>query len=118
MDLATGASVFRFAAFATSTGILSILNWSGSLLGGGTDQLHFGAPLTPGVTAQQLSQIQFVNPDGLPAGTYMAMYSPTDVSELVPGALVVVPEPGTVAAGALLLGVVGLALRRRVRCRA
>ena len=52
-------------------GILTIQGWAGSLNGGGSQQLLFGTSAS-GLTAQQLSQIEFINPAGLPFGTYSA----------------------------------------------
>lgn len=64
--------------FADSSGVswagdatLTIRFWSGSLSGGGSQQVLFGTTAS-GLTAQQLSQVQFSNPGGLPAGTYAA----------------------------------------------
>lgn len=75
-------------AFANSSGeiwsngtALIVNNWSGSLLGGGREQLKFGTDST-GLSAAQLAQIQFVNPAGLPSATYAAELLPT--GEVVP----------------------------------
>ncbi|HLX69656.1 MAG TPA: hypothetical protein VKV04_08530 [Verrucomicrobiae bacterium] len=60
---------------------LLIPNWSGSLHGGGLQQIIFGsnsATLTP----QQVSRIQFQNPAGLAPGTYPARILAT--GEIVP----------------------------------
>jgi hypothetical protein len=73
--LLSSPSVFQFANSSgvpwASGGRLMIPNWSGSLNGGGSQQLYFGTS-TSGLTSQQLSQVQFVNPSGLPSGTYAA----------------------------------------------
>jgi hypothetical protein len=54
-----------------------------------------------------LGQIQFVNPAGLPAGTYPAQFATNNVGEVVP-----VPEPTTIT---VLGGLAGMALIRRRR---
>lgn len=65
--------IFTFADSSAvpwaSDGILTIQGWRGSLGGGGTNQVLFGTSAS-GLTAQQLSQVQFSNPAGLPNGTY------------------------------------------------
>jgi len=75
-------------AFASSSGMawtngvkLVITNWEGSLNGGGAEQLKFGGS-SSGLAPAQLAQIQFVNPGGLPAGTYSAQI--LDSGEVVP----------------------------------
>jgi len=112
IDLGAGASVLNFSASSgvswTSGKILEILNWSGAQAGGGTDQLKIGSNDT-GLTADQLSQIRFVNPTGLDSGTYFA--SQLSTGEVVPGALI--PEPASV--GLLGLGAVGCLVRRSRR---
>jgi hypothetical protein len=50
---------------------LVVGGWSGSLLGGGQQQIIFGKNGN-GLTSAQAAQIQFHNPAGLPAGTYSA----------------------------------------------
>jgi len=90
----TGSSGINFESgncavrFASSSGqswvnvaTLTISNWNGSLLGGGTDQLFFGNSAS-GLTTAQLQQIQFSNPSGLPPGSWFAKLLPT--GELVP----------------------------------
>jgi hypothetical protein len=62
-------------------GRLTIPNWSGSLNGGGPQQLFFGTS-SSGLTSQQLSQVEFSNPAGLPNGTYPARILAT--GEVVP----------------------------------
>ncbi len=56
-------------------------NWTGSIKGGGTDRLVFGAN-SSALTTGQVSQMQFTNPSGLPAGTYAAAILST--GEVVP----------------------------------
>ncbi len=60
---------------------LIISNWNGSLSGGGMDQLFFGNSAS-GLLPSELQQIQFINPSGLPPGTWFAKLLPT--GELVP----------------------------------
>jgi hypothetical protein len=48
---------------------LVIINWHGSPTGGGASQFYFGTSAT-GLTAQQLSQVVFLNPVGFATGTY------------------------------------------------
>jgi hypothetical protein len=75
LNLPSGSCVLRFTNSSSvswdSGGRLTIQNWSGSLSGGGSQQLFFGTSAS-GLTAQQLSQVQFSNPAGLPGGTYSA----------------------------------------------
>ena len=75
MNLPSGSCVLRFADSSgvawTSDGRLTIQNWSGSTNGGGADQIFFGSSAS-GLTMQQLSQVRFSNPAGLPPGTYSA----------------------------------------------
>ena len=56
------------------------------------------------------TMFQFIGGDGIPAG-YSLVYNPTDI-ELVPTAI---PEPATWIGGALALGAIGFASRRRLR---
>ena len=78
-------------SFADSSGSLAwdsgatliISNWNGSLSGGGMDQLFFGNSAS-GLPAAQVQQVQFINPSGLPPGTWFAKLLPT--GELVPTA--------------------------------
>ncbi len=76
LDLpSSGPCVLRFADSSAVTwandGRFVIQNWLGSLNGGGSQQVLFGTSAS-GLTAQQLSQVQFFNPAGLPYGTYSA----------------------------------------------
>jgi autotransporter-associated beta strand protein len=110
IDLGSGASVLHFASSSAAAWVankvLEIDNWSGSQSGGGTDQLVFGADST-GLTASQVAEIQFLNPNGFSAGMYGAVILGT--GEIVP-----VPEPGTSVAGTLALGALLFVQRRRV----
>lgn len=73
---------------------LLIYNWSGSPAGGGREQLKFGADAT-GLTAAQLSQIQFINPAGLPNGVYAAVILGTgEVVPYAPNWLQITPQNG------------------------
>ena len=105
IDLAAGTSSVTFADSHLNpwTGLLAVWNWSGSLSGGGTDQLNFMN--ASGLTPAQISSVTFVNPAGLPAGTYGSQLLGT--GELVP-----VPESSALLAGCLLLGVAGFQSRR------
>ncbi|WCJ61181.1 autotransporter-associated beta strand repeat-containing protein [Fontisphaera persica] len=107
VDLGAGNSILTFANSTTeswnASAILSIVNWTGNLYGGGTDQVHFGPG---GLTAGQLSQVRFVNPFGLTPGIYNAVM-------LSSGEVVPVPEPATIVAVVLLAGLVGWRERNR-----
>jgi hypothetical protein len=89
LNLPSGSCVLRFANSSAVTwasdGRLTILNWSGSTNGGGLQQVFFGTSAS-GLTAQQLSQVQFSNPAGLSAGTYSARI--LSDGEVVPNQLV------------------------------
>jgi hypothetical protein len=61
--------------------LFNLKQWSGSLYGGGQQQIFFGTNASS-LTAQQLSQIQFQNPAGLAPGNYPARILPT--GEIVP----------------------------------
>ena len=71
----SSASVLHFADSSSMTWsndpVLLIENWSGSVFGGGGQQIIFGNSAAA-LTAAQLAQIQFQNPAGLAAGTYPA----------------------------------------------
>jgi len=99
-------SIIAFGNSASATwtapGTLSILNWTGSLSGGGADQITFDSA---GLTAAQLGKIVFVDPNGN-TGTYSAMFIG---NEIVPGDLI--PEPSAMLLGAL--GGLGMVFRRR-----
>jgi autotransporter-associated beta strand protein len=81
-----GGSVLDFADshLMPWSGTLTISNWNGSLSGGGADELFCGSS-NSALTAGQLSDIVFINPNGL-SGQFQATILPT--GEIVP-----VPEP-------------------------
>ncbi len=119
IDLASGAGTagntnLTFAASngATWTGgaTLSIYNWggtaaNGAVLGSGTDSLHFGAT-SAGLNSGQLAQIIFYSDTGTTSLGSAAILSD--------GSVVPVPEPVTVIAGALALGLLGYRQRKRL----
>ncbi|HWC59567.1 MAG TPA: hypothetical protein VHC44_07715, partial [Verrucomicrobiae bacterium] len=73
--LSPGACALHFANSSSlvwsNSARLIITNWNGSPAGGGSQQIFFGSN-NSGLTSQQLSQVQFLNPAGLPIGTYSA----------------------------------------------
>jgi hypothetical protein len=73
LSLPSDPCTLRFADSSSlgwsSNVVLAIYNWSGSRYGGGRQRIIFGSN-NAGLTAQQLSRVQFNNPVGLPAGTY------------------------------------------------
>lgn len=107
IDLGAGSSILTFANSTTeawnASAILNIVNWSGSVYGGGTDQVYFGPG---GLSGSQISQVKFVNPFGFTPGIYNAVL-------LSSGEIVPVPEPATVVAVMLLAGLI--AWRERAR---
>jgi autotransporter-associated beta strand protein len=113
----TNTSVLHFADSTGETwsGILSILNWSGTpITGGGSEQLLFGTGgVLPGIDPTQLSQIQFIDPVGFAGGTYSASFAATNLNEIVPG--LPIPEPSTWITGALALAAIGFTQRRLLR---
>ncbi len=104
IDFGGGDGILEFNDFIFSDGTddytLTVRNWTGNIGvngGGGPDQLVFGTELTE----NQLAQIRFEG------------YDPSiqlDDLEVVP-----IPEPGAVAAGVGLLGLLGWRERRRLR---
>lgn len=106
LNFGSGSSILTLANSSALawTGTLNILNWSGDVAGGGLDQLFFGTTAA-GLSAGQVAAIQFVDPAGLPSGTYSAQMLPN-------GELVAVPEPSSIA---ILAGGFGclLGVRRR-----
>jgi autotransporter-associated beta strand protein len=106
IDFGSGSSVLRFddsSAIAWTANTITVANWTGSIFGGGTDQLIFGSS-SSALGGSQLAKILFSDPYGLPAGTYSAIILPT--GEVVP-----IPEPATVAVVLFMAG--GLACRER-----
>ncbi|BCM92544.1 hypothetical protein IAD21_04426 [Abditibacteriota bacterium] len=92
LDQGQGSSVVKFsAANSTLVGTLSILNYSGTPSGGGTDQFSIGN--SQSLTADQLAQIKFINP-GTSTGTFASTQLST--GEVVP----VLSTPAT--SGALI----------------
>jgi hypothetical protein len=82
------------AVIWSNSAILTIENWSGSPTGGGYHQVFFGVN-SAGLTAQQLSQLQFHNPNGI-GGTRGAAILGT--GEIVPAHLLgFQPSPGHLA---------------------
>ena len=73
LSMPSSCCTFGFAPSANvawqSGTTLQIKNWAGSLSGGGMHQITFSPN---GLTAQQVGQMRFENPAGLPAGTYAA----------------------------------------------
>ena len=112
IDMGAGNSILHFldSSAATWTGTLSIWNWSGNTLGGGTDQLFFGGAGGGGLTASQLTQVKFYSDAGatiLPFAPGFSAFT-GGFGEVVP-----VPEPSSVATVMGLLGLIGW----RERCR-
>ncbi len=111
LNLGNGSSVIAFANSNAQTwsGTLSIYNWSGLPTGGGTDQVYFGNDNT-GLTATQLSEINFYSDNGM---TALGIAQILADGEIVP---IAVPEPGTwVASGLVSLALVTAARRRYLR---
>jgi hypothetical protein len=85
IDLGAGPTVLKFAASSllawTAGTTLTITNWTGSIKGGGTDQLVFGAN-NAALTVGQVSQVWFSNPAGFASGTCAAAILST--GEVVP----------------------------------
>ena len=85
IDLGAGAGALKFAASSSVTWTngmtLTVTNWTGSISGGGADQLIFGSN-SSALTTTQVSQIRFANPPGFPSGAYAAALLST--GEVVP----------------------------------
>jgi fibronectin-binding autotransporter adhesin len=116
IDMGNIASIVAFANSAANAATwvghtLNIYDWSGTPnTGGGTDQLYFGSDAT-GLTAAQLTDVQFFS--GAGTGAYTAGAIILSDGEIVP---VVVPEPSTWVGGALALLVIAYqfpVIRRR-----
>jgi autotransporter-associated beta strand protein len=98
IDLGSGASTLSFSSGTRTAGSLTIDNWSGSLAGGGTDQLRFDSALD----STFLANINFT---GFDPGALQISFG--SYVEIVP-----VPEPATVLAS-LALASLGLWRERR-----
>ena len=103
LDLA-GASSLNFAASSGQTwsGTLSIWNWTS-----GTDHVYFGTSGT-GLTGGQLNQVSFFSDSGTSfigtAGFVSGSF----------GEITAVPEPGTIAAGLVIVGFIAWRERKRL----
>jgi hypothetical protein len=88
IEFSAAPATIRFADSSAVTwpngNRLAIRNWAGLLRGGGKHQIRFGNNAS-GLSAQQLSQVRFANPGGLPAGNYTARLLPD--GEAVPDLL-------------------------------
>jgi hypothetical protein len=96
IDLAGRKTKLGFANSSSAgwSGKLAIIDWNGLPGGGGEEQLKFGEDES-GLTAAQLSQIRFVNPEGFSTGEYRAEILGT--GEVVPstsGMIVSTQEAG------------------------
>ncbi len=112
IDLGAGASILTFTQVGTiDTGKqLMILGWSGSVDGGGTDQLY--VTNSASLSALELASFHFVDPTGFGSGVY-------DAAQLSSGevvAVALVPEPASMSF--LMLGGMALCRRRRRRQKA
>jgi len=101
IDFNSGNCQLAFANSSAKTwtpgATLAISNWNGSVTGGGTDQLFFGNT-SGGLTPAQLQSVRFIQPAGLPAGTWFAQILAS--GEIVP---TLRPVLLTRAAGATLV---------------
>ena len=99
LSLPGGACVIGFAKSSSVTwsnqAMLTIEHWNDSRFGGGTDQVFFGTNAA-GLTAQQVSQIQFHNPGGT-AGFFPATILST--GEIVPASIL---EPSRISNGLVI----------------
>ncbi len=107
-DFSGTASTITFANIGTWGGVLQVWNYNGGIWDNASaDKLIF----TANTNTRDLTSVQFFSNDGTtPIGSGANFFSGTN------GQLVPVPEPTTLAAGAILLGVVGYRGRRRA-CR-
>jgi FG-GAP repeat len=115
IDLGDLNSILRFANSSGQTwsGTLSIYDWSGNPVGGGTDRLYFGSN-AGGLTSTQLAQVGFYSDNGM---SFLGYGQILANGEVVPNGMTPVPEPGTWAAGALMAAVLAQQLfgRRKKR---
>ncbi len=100
IDLGAGASVLTFASATRTGGALTIVGWSGSISGGGTDQIRF-------TTAPNTTTLAAISFQGFGQGSAAIQFG--GYYELVP-----VPEPSTIVAASALLGAVAYRERRRL----
>jgi hypothetical protein len=102
LSMVSSASVIEFADSSSLTWsndtVLIVESWSGSLNGGGPQQILFGKN-SQALTSAQVAQIQFHNPAGLAEGTYPARILAT--GEIVPAtggapavSMALSPQPG------------------------
>ncbi|HTQ39316.1 MAG TPA: autotransporter-associated beta strand repeat-containing protein [Pirellulales bacterium] len=87
IDLGSGTSVLHFAASNAIpwSGALTIDDWSGSLSGGGPDQIFVGSDAT-GLSAYQLANIVFTG-SGMPDAVQLATGEVVPGRTLIPGDL-------------------------------
>ncbi len=110
IDFGSSAGVLRFLASNTAAwaGRLAVWNWSGSVTGGGTDQLFFGTNGS-GLTTAQLGLIDFFSDSGsTPLGSAVIRSN----GEVVASSLAPVPEPAAALATLLLAAPVFWRTRR------
>ena len=91
LTFANSASLTNWTAGVT----LTLIGWSGSTNGGGTEGIRFGTDST-GLTSNQIAQIRFTDPAGFASGSYAG-------SMLVDGEVVPVPIPEVNTVVAVLL---------------
>ncbi len=106
IDFGTGASILNFAGLGAHTPItgadLAILNWSGSLSGGGTDQLLFVGSAATFTGLYDQSDVSFNGLTGYNTVQFSGFY------EIVP-----IPEPSTWGAGLLTVAVLGWSFAKK-----
>lgn len=107
-----GENILHFGRSVTAApgAILTINDWGGNAVrGGGASAVLFGSS---NADLGYLNQIRFSNPTYLDPGTYYAVYADGDSGEIVPGQIMMVPEPGTALGGSLMVLILGFC-----RCR-
>jgi len=97
VDLGGGGSIVEFTDGSRTAGTFTVTNWNGNFDGGGSDQIIFGT---------SVNQAFLDNVFWQDLGLYGARQLPS--GEIVP-----IPEPGTYAIGAVLLGGIFWLERRR-----